>query len=35
MNGLDDHDFELVRDFSHERRDLLHQTINARFIASL
>lgn len=34
-NCLNNGDLELVRDFRHEARDLLHQTIHTGFVASL
>jgi hypothetical protein len=29
-HGVDNNDFELVRDLGHESADLFHQTVNAR-----
>src|SRR5882672_3833957 len=34
-DGIDDDDFELVSDFSHEACDLLHKSVDGCFVAGL
>ena len=35
LDGVDDNDLELVRDFGHEGRDLLHEPVDAALAARL